>query len=660
MSSLFLTVLSLSCAFGQDNSILRVPVAELLDRATVWTAEPNHYQTSAEGRIHRIELRDEARLRFSSEDDKKILALRLEGPHAAALRVHFEDFRIPNDASVLVHGFDGNGVVTKTVGPYFGSGPLHSGEFWSRAVPGSRVVVEVRLPNEVASLPFHIREIAQLDGIEEGSDVWDSEGPTETAVSMFRGMPVEHRVVNGYGIWEGDIILGRVEELEPYSKEKRSRDSLSINGSSYRWPGGTIPYTIDTTLPSQTRITDAVNHWNTNLAGYIRLVPRTSETAYITFVRASSAGTCSSYVGRTGYAQPVNVGDYCSTGNVIHEVGHAIGLYHEHTRTDRNAYITVNTANIDPNASYNFAVVTNGTNVGPYDYSSIMHYGAYAFSINSLPTITTIPAGISIGQRSTLSSGDINGVKAIYSPTTTTSTSVIVTFASNPTGRTLVVDGQTVVAPASFTWQVGSTHTVSAPNAAFTGTQYAFTKWSDNGGQTHTVSVPSSATTLTASYKIRYLMTAVPSDPVKGGVGKTPLSADGYYDLNSAVTLSAAASAGNCFVSWSGILPVPDTTTQLTINQPYSVMANFQAGSITVPQTVSVAQAGGQYGISVSASSGCLWKATTSTNWISLGTTQGSTSGVLQISVGKNNSKSTRTGYVMVNGVTVSVVQLGR
>lgn len=56
--------------------------------------------------------------------------------------------------------------------------------------------------------------------------------------------------------------------------------------------------------------------------------------------------SCASYVGFIGGEQEVFVGPRCALGNIVHEILHALGFHHEHTRTDRGQYITVLSQNI--------------------------------------------------------------------------------------------------------------------------------------------------------------------------------------------------------------------------------------------------------------------------------------------------------------------------
>ena len=80
--------------------------------------------------------------------------------------------------------------------------------------------------------------------------------------------------------------------------------------------------------------------------------------------------------------------DYClSKGHAIHSIGHAIGLWNEHSRPDRDQYIEVLYNNIIPTELNNFGILSPEKfklvpDVG-YDIESIMHYGPYAFSDDS-------------------------------------------------------------------------------------------------------------------------------------------------------------------------------------------------------------------------------------------------------------------------------------
>jgi hypothetical protein len=201
---------------------------------------------------------------------------------------------------------------------------------------------------------------------------------------------------------------------------------------------------------------------------------------------------------------------------------------------------------------------------------------------------------------------------------------------------------------------------VSAPENTAGTIKYVFSKWSDNGAQTHNYTAPSTAATLTATYRTKYQLRTSASDPVKGTVGNTPATTDGFYDANSTVTVNAAALAGSCFTSWSGILPVSSFSTQLTMTQAYAVTGNFVTGAVTFPTALTAPASASTLSIPVSATTGCLWKATENASWLSLKTTAGTSSTSLQVSVSKNSNRSPRTGTVTINGRGVTITQAGR
>jgi astacin len=610
-------------------------------------------------------------MKTTERDGVWTLAVRLSSPGAEGMQFFLENLRLPVGAQLALRPLDATGEPGPAAAVYTFSGPLQGDPFWTAAVPGADALLEVTFGGEsVGDLPFQLTRLRQLSvaGLERAAAPAAAEplGRPELeglqGFARFRGAIVPYEVRNGQAIFEGDIVLGNIGEIETVSaKEARNqRQSQGITNTYYRWPGGVVPYEIDPTLPSQNRITDAIAHWNTQLGGTIKLQPRNGEAFYVRFVNTTSPGTCSSYIGNIHAAgQAITFGAYCSTGNAIHEIGHAIGLYHEHTREDRNTFVRINTDNITASAIGNFnQAITASDDLGAYDYGSIMHYGAYAFSSNGLMTIETIPAGIAIGQRNGLSAGDIAGVRIMY-PTTPVTTTTAVTVASNPAGRQLVVDGVPVTAPATFQWLAGSTHTVSAPTATSGATRYLFRTWSDGGAQSHSVSTPTSPLTLTANFQTQYTVSAVSSNATLGTVARSPASADSFYNAGSSLSVSATAAASACFTGWTGITAPPSTPLQLTVNTPYAITGNFQQASITAaPSVITVASAGGSGSIAVTATSGCAWTARSNASWITI--TSGASavgSGTLNYTVARRNGNRSRTGTITIGRATVTINQ---
>lgn len=213
---------------------------------------------------------------------------------------------------------------------------------------------------------------------------------------------------------------------EVLGEEDLEMDPLNaVPDRNRRWPNNELFYTIRTSDFSSTEVAlinagidDLVDSVRVNGQNCITLTPRSSQRDYVSVYKGSG---CSSYVGRRGGSQSLSLASGCVTrhGTIMHEFLHALGFHHEQKRADRDNWVLINYDNIRAGTENNFAKLVEGVSIDhlgtPYDYGSVMHYGAYAFAVDrNIPTIITLEEGAEIGQRLVLSAMDIERVQIYY------------------------------------------------------------------------------------------------------------------------------------------------------------------------------------------------------------------------------------------------------
>lgn len=269
-------------------------------------------------------------------------------------------------------------------------------------------------------------------------------------------------LINGEYIFQGDILL------QPTTKG-------SAASNKDRWPNNTVYYEIDpnlynkSELPDQSRITVAIQEieYNTN----IRFVKHTTESNYVKFIY--NANGCSSSVGMIGGMQKIRLADWATKGNVIHEICHALGLLHEHSKPGRDKYVTIVEDNIKLLKKHNFnEVETAMPNTPEFDFESIMLYGSYttsAFAKN--PQWAVIlkkvekndPDSIIIPQRERLTTRDLQILNVLYpdKPTVVTLSISDITKKSAVCGGNITKDGGYHILQKGVCWSTSQNPTIA-------------------------------------------------------------------------------------------------------------------------------------------------------------------------------------------------------
>ncbi len=194
------------------------------------------------------------------------------------------------------------------------------------------------------------------------------QGVKKTGYYAFGGemQKIEYEEYNGLAVYEGDIIL----DAKKISTDKTlpKTTGLIVNSENQLWPSGVIPYTFasDVDNTKKNLIKNAISLWES--VTNIRFVYKRGQKTYVYFRNYSG---CSSEVGYNPWdtERRVRVGGCSSQGNLNHELGHVIGLHHEHQRNDRDDNVIAGRTD-----SPNYNIIKNAVDHGAFDFKSLMMY----------------------------------------------------------------------------------------------------------------------------------------------------------------------------------------------------------------------------------------------------------------------------------------------
>ncbi|OQR76514.1 zinc metalloproteinase nas-15-like [Tropilaelaps mercedesae] len=223
-----------------------------------------------------------------------------------------------------------------------------------------------------------------------------------------------------------------INEIHPYANPERplenpklfEGDILPVKGNisynalvgEYRlWPQRVIPYEIDYSLHGYSGLIHrAIQEYHQKTC--LRFRRRRNDRDYVKIFNGQG---CYANVGKVGGGQPLSLGEGCRYyGTAVHELGHVVGFYHEHTRSDRDEHINLYLRNVDPQYYPQFQKLGRHENqlFNRFDYQSVMLYGSRSFSNNDQYSMTRKDGGIlaEVHEKGGLSTADVERINKLY------------------------------------------------------------------------------------------------------------------------------------------------------------------------------------------------------------------------------------------------------
>lgn len=223
------------------------------------------------------------------------------------------------------------------------------------------------------------------------------------------GSQVEFEIIGEYAVAWGDVLLGKVAADFPRGRGIYDAPTPRL------WESPVIPYVISSDLPDPARVQRAIAYFNQHTV--VRFVPYEGQSDAIVFEPGDEH--CYSGLGKTGGLQPIRLASACGAPEILHEILHALGFLHEHSRPDRDQFVQVHWERIDPKYHSQFALAPESLaepmRDTPFDYRSILLYRPDTFALHpGGPTLTPVAGAPAIEPMDELSPGDVARLRRLF------------------------------------------------------------------------------------------------------------------------------------------------------------------------------------------------------------------------------------------------------
>jgi len=309
----------------------------------------------------------------------------------------------PNGANIIIDGVD-----TKQVTPMTFNN-LSAGEHTVTVFKEGYSTTEETIVVDIQWMPPSSANFTLVPLISQSNAYLafpGTHGELQTFIAYGDTIVVEK--INGQYVFQGDMILTENQVNSGILKGAGLQERIT------KWSNNTVYYSINSSVPNPSRILDAINNYQEKTV--LKFEIRTNQPNYVEFIENTNPDVGGySQVGMVGGRQVIALSSGSPAGVVVHEMGHTVGLIHEHSRSDRDRFIKVYYDNINPDYKFAFSKINTAYKTISLDFSSIMMYSPWAFTINGSRTITTLDGSTYTWQRNELSSGDIEILNLMYS-----------------------------------------------------------------------------------------------------------------------------------------------------------------------------------------------------------------------------------------------------